>query len=331
MSQVLRATASACSNIAFIKYWGKQDFDLNVPLNDSVSMNLSAAVTTTTVEWDQSLSQDELYLDGERILDSRGVRVSRFLDRIREQWYRMPARVASVNSFPAGTGVASSASGFAALATAAIGAFDEGFPDELEMTRWARRGSGSACRSIQSGFVEWTAGTSDESSLSRQFCPQDHWDLCDLIVMVSRKAKAISSSDGHRLAIAHPFMKARQEVLPARILALKGALATRDFHTFGELVEHEALEVQAIMMSGRPSALYMQPETLQVIHGLRRWREEDGLPAYFTLDAGPNVHVLCEGREAEQVLSRLQDLVPGVEVLVNRPGPGATLHDNHLL
>ena len=176
MSDRMRATAQACSNIAFIKYWGKKNFTENLPLNDSISMTLSGAVTTTTVEWDSELTQDEFYLGGERVLDDRALRISSYLDRIRNEWYRMHARVASMNSFPAGTGIASSASAFAALSTAAISAFGEGLPGEEEMTRWARRGSGSACRSIQAGFVEWVGGNSDATSFSRQLCP----DLCSI-------------------------------------------------------------------------------------------------------------------------------------------------------
>ncbi len=327
----MKATAKACSNIAFIKYWGKLDFEQNVPLNDSVSMTLSEAVTTTTVEWDPELTDDELYLDGERVLDHRLLRVSRYLDRIRDQYYRMGARVASQNSFPAGTGIASSASAFAALSTAALAAFGEGMPDETEMTRWARRGSGSACRSIQAGFVQWTGGTDDASSVSEQLCGPEHWDLRDLVVVVSRKPKVIGSSEGHRIAVRHPFMAARQRNLGARILSLKGALAARDVETFGELVEHEAMEVQAIMMSGRPSALYLQPGTIALIHALRAWREDEGVPVWFTLDAGPNLHVLCEGDVAWEVKERLRRIAPDAEILENRPGPGARTVGEHLL
>ena len=329
MNDTMKATARACSNIAFVKYWGKAIFEGNIPLNDSLSMTLSDAVTTTTVEWDPALKQDEIYLEGERVLDGRALRISRYLDRLRDAWYRMGARVASVNSFPAGTGIASSASGFAALATAAIGAFGEGLPAPQELTRWARRGSGSACRSIQAGFVEWIGGVDDAGSFSRQLCPPEHWDLRDIVVLVSSKEKAISSSDGHRIATRHPFMPARQVELPRRILSIKGALAARDFGTFGELVEHEAMEVQAIMMSGRPSALYLQPGTVGLIHAIRSWRA-DGLPVYFTLDAGPNLHVLCEGAHAAEVARRLQQVAPRAELIHNRPGPGAELVDDQL-
>jgi len=330
VTERMRATASACSNIAFLKYWGKTDFEQNIPLNDSLSMTLSDAITTTTVEWDSELSVDELYLNGERVLDGRLVRVSRYLDRIREQYYRLPARVASVNSFPAGTGIASSASAFAALATASLGAFGEEMPDERELTRWARRGSGSASRSIQGGFVQWHGGRDDESSYSEQLCSEAHWDLRDLVVIVSKAPKAISSSEGHKIASRHPWMAARQESLPERLLAMKGAIARRDFSTFGALVEHEALELHAIMMSGQPSALYLQGETIRLIHALQGWRN-DGLNVWFTLDAGPNLHVLCEGKDARTVRDLLTQAAPTAEILENRAGPGARLHDDHLL
>jgi len=331
MNHEMRGTASACSNIALIKYWGKRDFSDNVPLNDSVSMTLSDAITTTTVIWDGSLSQDEIYLDGERVLDGRGLRISRFLDRIRADYYRMPARVASMNSFPAGTGIASSASGFAALAMAAFAAMDEDMPSDTEMTRWARRGSGSAARSIHGGFVEWTAGKDDATSVARQLAGQDFWDLRDLVVLVSEAPKVISSSEGHKIATRHPFMAARQAQLPARMLATKGAIAARDLTTLGALIELDALEMHGIMMSGEPAALYMQPATMLLLHAIRSWRDEDGVPVYFTLDAGPNVHVLCEGAHVDEVRSRIEALVPTLSILENRAGPGARIHHDHLL
>jgi diphosphomevalonate decarboxylase len=325
----LRATARAGSNIAFIKYWGKTDYTLNLPLNDSISMTLSEAVTTTTVAWDEHLDHDEVYFDGERITDARADRISRHLDRVRTHWYRMGARVATRSSFPYGTGVASSASGFAALSTAAIAAFGEGMPDERELTRWARLGSGSASRSIHGGFVRWRAG-SDEDSCAEQLAGPDHWDLRDLVVLISADPKDIPSSVGHRMAAAHAFMARRQEVLPERLLACSQAIARRDFETFAALVEQEALEVQGIMMSGTPSALYPVGLTVDLIHALRSWRAE-GLPVCFTLDAGPNLHVLCEGSHAAEVEARIAAAVPRLEILHNRPGPGVRLISEHLL
>ena len=153
MSQHI-ATVRACSNIAFIKYWGKKDATVNWPLNDSLSMCLSEASTTTTVEWVPEGGDDEIWFNGERLTDHRAMRISKHLDRLRAHWYPWAARVATRNTFPAGTGIASSASGFAALTAAGVHAFGEWVPDDTELSRWARQGSGSACRSIHAGFVE---------------------------------------------------------------------------------------------------------------------------------------------------------------------------------
>jgi diphosphomevalonate decarboxylase len=204
-------------------------------------------------------------------------------------------------------------------------------PEPRELSRWARRGSGSACRSIHGGFVEWVAGTSDEDSVARPLAPPEHWDLRDLVVLVSRVPKLISSSDGHRIATTHPFMAARQAQLPGRSLAVKGAIARRDFATLAALVEQEALEMHALMISGVPAALYLQPGTIALIHAIREWREADGVPVAFTLDAGPNVHVLCEGKHASEVRDRIEALAPGVPVLENLPGPAVRLTDHHLI
>ena len=329
MSRLI-ATARAGSNIALIKYWGKRDPSINLPLNDSISMTLSDAHTTTTVEWDESLDGDEFYLDGERVCDERATRVSRHLDRIRSAWYRIGARVASKSNFPASTGIASSASAFAALSTAAIAAFGEGLPDSAELSRWARKGSGSACRSIDGGFVHWKSGTCDEDSFAHPLASAEHWDLHDLVVLVTGQPKEIPSTEGHRIAANHPFMATRQAHLPERLISCQAAIAKRDFETLALLVETEALEVQGIMMSGTPSCLYPVGLTMDFLHAIRAWRRA-GIPVCFTLDAGPNVHVLCEADAVETVLDHIRAMAPGTDVLVNRPGDGVSLLGVHLL
>ena len=174
------------------------------------------------------------------------------------------------------------------------------------------------------------AGT-DATSVGTQLAGQDFWDLRDLVVLVSKAPKAISSSEGHKIASRHPFMAARQELLPSRMLATKGAIAARDITTLGALIEQEALEMHGIMMSGEPAALYMQPGTMALLHAIRSWREDDGVPVYFTLDAGPNVHVICEGHTGDEVRERIERLAPGLAILENRAGPGVRVHDEHLL
>lgn len=326
----MRATARAGANVALIKYWGKRDDALNLPLNDSLSMTLSEAMTITTVAYDADLRADEFYLDGERVLDDRARRVSRHLDHIRALYYPMFARVASVNSMPASTGLASSASAFAALTVAAIEAFGEGLPETRVLSALARLGSGSACRSVPGGLVHWHAGTSDEDSYAESIFADDWWDLRDLSVVVSTAPKEISTAQGHQLAAAHPFMEARQRALPRRLAAVHGALTARDFETLGSLVEQESLEMHALMLSSNPPCLYMTPSSLAFVFAVRRWRDE-GLPVYLTLDAGPNPHLLCLGRHEGELLRRIEELAPAATVLCNRPGPAVTCQEEHLL
>lgn len=330
MSDLGRATARAGANIALVKYWGRTDPRLNLPLNDSLSMTLTEACTLTTVAYDEDLRDDEIYLDGERVLDHHASRIRRHMDHIRTHYYRVHARISTLNSMPMGTGLASSASGFAALTAAAIAAFGEGLPDPDELSVWARRASGSACRSVPGGFVRWRAGTSDDDSFAATVFEPDWWDLRDLCVVLSTATKEIPNHQGHAIAAAHPFMAARQRQLPGRIAAVTAAIAARDLETLGPLVEQESLELQALMASASPAVWYMMPRTLAFIQAVRLWREE-GLDAYITLDAGPNPHILCEGHDEAAVLQRIEAAAPGVTVLRNRPGPGVTLVGDHLI
>jgi len=226
--------------------------------------------------------------------------------------------------------MASSASGFAALTVAAVAAFGEGLPDPRTLSVWARRGSGSACRSIHGGFVEWHAAEADEDSYAEVAFEADWWDLRDVAVIVSADAKAISSARGHRIAQAHPFMPTRRELLQQRLPALKAAMLQRDFETFGALVEQESLEMHAVMISSTPSCLYLVPETISFLHAVRRWRE-DGVQVALTLDAGPNPHLICPAEHADEVQRRAEALAPGRTVVHSRPGPGVTLLEEHLV
>jgi len=330
VSDELRATARAGSNVAFLKYWGWRDERLHLPLNDSISMTLTDAVTLTTVAYDPDLRTDEVYIDGERVLDHRATRVSRHLDRIRRHYYSMYARVVSLNTFPQGTGMGSSASGFAALTAAAIGAFGEGLPDERELSIRARRACGSACRSVFGGFVHWNAGQGDDSSFAETVFEPQWWDLRDVSVVVSEEPKEIPNRRGHRLAATHPFMPARQRAMPGRAAAMTAAIAQRDFDTLGSLIEQEALEVQAVMLSSTPPCLYFTPATVEILRAVPRWRE-DRIGVYVTLDAGPNPHLICEAHHERDVVERVESLLGDATVVCSRPGPGVTMIDDHLI
>lgn len=328
------ATAQACANLAFVKYWGKRVATRNLPLNNSISMTLGGARTTTTVRFSTEYDRDEILQSGEPAAASFAARVSAHLDRIRRlAGVTTSARVETHNNFPSGTGFASSASGFAALTLAAAQACGLQLV-ERELSVLARQGSGSACRSIPAGFVEWHTGWDSESSFATQLAPVQHWDLVDVAVLVTQRAKDVSSSAGHLLATHSPFWRARHETLPLRLESVREALLGRDFHRFGREIEAEALEMHAIMLTSaheradgwQSGIFYWTPDTLRLLCAVQEWRRA-GLPVYFTLDAGPTVHLLCQEAGTEELLAAVKAL-PGSDAwqtVLSRPGPGAHL------
>ncbi|GAB4408182.1 MAG: diphosphomevalonate decarboxylase [Anaerolineae bacterium] len=325
----VKATALSCANIAFIKYWGRKDHLLRLPLNSSISMNLDNATTITTVAFDETLRTDEVEIGGSSAPPHAARRVSEHLDRIRAlAGIDARARVASRNSFPMGAGIASSASAFAALTVAACASAGLQL-DERSLTILARQGSGSACRSIPAGFVEWHAGETSEESFAESIAPPEHWDLRDLIAIVQTEHKEVGSSRGHELAEPSPFAAARLAEAERALPVVRAAILARDFTTFGEETEQEAIRMHAVAMTSRPSLLYWSPETVRIMHAVRQWRAE-GLEAYFSIDAGANVHVLCQGKDAPYVEAALHALLDVREVLANRPGPGTHLIEQHL-
>ena len=319
---VLRATATACANIAFIKYWGKRDVELNLPANSSLSMNLDRLTTITTVEFSPDYDDDLFILDGGEERGETRQRTVAHLDRVRAMsGLRARARVVSKNSFPIGAGMASSASGFAALSLAASTAAGlELSPRELSIL--ARFGSGSACRSVPGGFSEWTAGSSSEESFARQIAPPEHWDLRDVVAIVSREKKLVGSTEGHSLAPTSHLYQARVASVTDRLSKARAALLGKDFATLGRLIEEDAVSMHAVMMTSRPPIYYWLPSTVQLIREVQDWRAE-GVEVYFTLDAGPNVHLICQAADQAQVEKRLKDIEDVLEVIVSGPGPGA--------
>jgi diphosphomevalonate decarboxylase len=318
------ATAIAFPNIAFIKYWGNRDHGLRIPSNGSISMNLAGLETRTTVRFDPDLPADMLTLNGSPAPPPALTRVSSMLDRVREMTgLNDHASIQSTNNFPTGAGIASSASAFAALALAASTAAGLDL-DEPALSRLARTGSGSACRSIPGGFVEWRAGASHEDSFAYSFAPAIHWDLVDCVAVVSSVHKATGSTEGHAAADTSPLQPARVLDAERRLDICRRAILDRDFPAFAEIVEQDSHLMHAVMMTGSPALLYWQPATLAVLQAVRLWRAE-GISACCTIDAGPNVHVICTAGDAEFVKTRLQSL-PGVEnVLTAGPGGPARL------
>ena len=305
------ATAQAFPNIAFIKYWGNRDDSLRVPSNGSISMNLGGLDTRTTVVFDLKLSGDELTINGKTIGGAALDRVGQVLDIVRHRAIISTfARVKSDSNFPAGAGIASSASAFAALALAASKAAGLELT-EMELSRLARRGSGSACRSVPGGFVEWTAGSSDSDSYAISIAPPEHWELADCIAIISAEHKATGSTQGNAMAGTSPLQAARVEDAPRRLEICRKAILERDFDALAGIVELDSNLLHAIMMTSQPPLFYWQPTTLTVMNAVSAARSK-GIPICYTIDAGPNVHVITPGAEVEIVVDLLRE-IPGVQ------------------
>lgn len=318
------AVARAHPNIAFIKYWGNRDDLLRLPANGSISMNLKGLETVTRVTFDSALTEDELTIGSQPTTGAARQRVIAHLDRIRQRaGIASRAQVASESNFPIGAGLASSASAFAALTLAGTAAAGLRL-SERELSLLARMGSGSACRSIPAGFVEWHAGADSDSSYPESIAPPEHWDLVDVIAIVSRSHKAVGSTQGHRTASTSPLQAARVQSTPARLDRCRQALQARNFAELAQVVELDSNMLHAVIMTSSPPLLYWEPTSLTIMNAVRTWRG-DGLPVCFSLDAGPNVHCLCPSAHAETVAARLREL-PGVHgVLRADGGPGAQL------
>jgi diphosphomevalonate decarboxylase len=325
----VKSTANAGSNIALIKYWGNRDDELRLPMNGSISMTLDAARTTTTVAFDRAYDEDEVSIDGEVVQGAVRERVSKFLNRVREMADTdLPARVVSRNSFPTGAGMASSASGFAALAAAATSALEMGLSDR-ELSILSRLGSGSACRSIFGGFVEWVAGARHPDSYAFPLASVEHWHLVDVIAVVSAGHKEVGSTEGHPLAGTSPFYAARLAQLQDDLPAIRGAVLNRDFTVLGTIVEREALSMHGVMLTSCPSLLYWNAGTVEVMKAVRRWRRE-GIEAYFTMDAGPNVHVLTLPTFEQAISESLLQLDTVERCITCGPGEGVQYLESHL-
>jgi diphosphomevalonate decarboxylase len=323
-----KSTAIANPNIAFIKYWGKADETLNLPTNPSLSMNLAALTTVTTVECRPGMPQDLVSIDGQPATGQALARVVAHLDRVRAlSGTSDRAWVASRSDFPAGTGLASSSSAFAALSLAATRAAGLHLDAEA-LSRLARLGSGSACRSVPAGFSLW-AGDSDATSFAQQVAPPEHWDLRDVIAIVSRRHKVVGSLDGHTLAPSSPFFAARLASVPGHLTTVQQGLQQRDLAGMGQAIEADALAMHGVMMTSQPPLLYWQPATVAVMHAVRAWRDE-GIEVYFTMDAGPNVHCICEATTVAEIEARLCAIPVVEEVLVSGPGGGVRLVEYHL-
>ena len=318
--------ARAGANFALIKYWGKADARLNVPAVGSISITLDSLFTETSVALDPKLGMDELILNGRR-RDDDLAKISACLDLLRAKaGVTTRAAVTSTNNFPTGAGLASSASGFAALVRAAEAALElELTPRERSIV--ARQGSGSAARSVFGGFVEMHAGSAADGSdsFAEPLLGGDAWPLEVVIAVTAKGEKEVGSRSGMtRSATSSPYYAAWVAGQPADLRVGRDAIRSRDFAALAEIAEHNCLKMHAAALSAQPPLLYWNGATVECVHAIRRLRGS-GVPVFFTIDAGPQVKAVCAPGARGKVEAALRG-VPGVlELLTSRLGPGAEL------
>lgn len=313
-------TARAHTNIALIKYWGKKDMDLIIPQNSSLSLTLDHFYTDTTVKFDETLPRDVFTLNGHLVKNSK---VNHFMDLVRKlAGIQIFAKIDSINHVPSAAGLASSASAFAALAAAASKAAGLDL-SRKDLSRLARRGSGSASRSIYGGFVEWCQGTDDQTSYAVPVEEKLDWPIGMLVGIVNSGQKKISSRVGMQTVVeTSPYYQGWIQSTTADLKSIKKAIQERDFQKVGEITESNALKMHALNLSAQPHFNYFEPMSLAIMQEVERIREEEHIPCYYTLDAGPNVKILCLQADASAIQQILASKFGQITFEFAKPGEG---------
>ena len=324
----MKATVQTHPNIAVIKYWGKRNIQLNLPAVSSLSVTLDTFHTTTTVCTDNDT--DIFFINGVEQRDSSHHKIARFLNTIHPQ--RTKCRVISKNNFPTAAGLASSASAFSALAYATCLAFEK-----KEANHWsrlsvmARLGSGSACRSLWGGWVHWPKGELSDGSDSHgiPIADKNYWDLSVIVAVVDDQKKPISSRDGMlQTQRTSPLYPGWCDSSENDISVAKSAIENKDIHTLGTVMEHSTMKMHATMLSANPSICYLRPKSLEIIELIKTLRLE-GYACYYTMDAGPNVKILCPQEQSVDISNRLQERLPS-QVHILGIGGNARICKTHL-
>ena len=328
----MKATAIANANIALVKYWGKRNSELILPYNSNVSMTCDGLWTKTTAEFSKQHVKHSIAINAEELRkDEKDIMAH--LDRIKDMaGIEGFARVVSESNFPVAAGLASSASGLAALSLAASKAAGLSL-SEKELTVLARLGSGSASRSICEGFAEWYAGKKEEGSDSyaETIASKDHWPEFRMIAcIVSEEKKPTGSRSGMAQTVAtSPYYAGWLESVDEDLKNMRDGIKNKNFTLVGSTAEASALKMHATMMTTRPAIIYWSPATVEIMQNIVKWRE-NGLESYFTIDAGPQVKIMCLEKDVREIESRLKELGIVKKTIVCRPGEGARLTDKHL-
>lgn len=316
-----QATATACANIALVKYWGKSSRGDNLTAVPSLSMTLDGLRTTTRVRFSPELDADRVVVGGELQRGRPHERVAALLDSVRALGRSsLRAEVTSTNDFPTASGLASSASGFAALALAAQGALGLELPS-AEVSRLARRASASAARSVFGGFVELAA----EAESAEPVAPPEHLDAVMIVAATTLGPKAVGSTEGMRLTErTSPYYAAWVDQAPRLFAQGKRALLDRDLEALGVAMEQSTWMMHASMLAASPALLYLRAATLRVIEAVHALRKQ-GTLAFYTMDAGPHVKILTSAAEAHRVQAAVRELAEVERVIPSAAGPAAML------
>ena len=329
-------TAEAPANIALLKYWGKDDASKQWPSNDSISMTLSCCRTRTQACLHEG-EDDVVYLQGQQLSRTarHGTKIFAQINFLRSTGgFTSKLHITTHNTFPLACGIASSASGMAALTLAAIACWTGKHSwSGLAAAGWtrarlaalARQGSGSACRSMWGGLVHWQRGKNPDEQHVYQLEDENYLRLCDIIVTPAVETKAVSSSAGHARAHSSPLFALRLAGMQERQRYLLAALALRDVERLGCLIEQEAMEFLQIMNTCSPPLVYASKETFVFMTWLRQCRQRGDFVAYFTVDAGASVHVLCAASAVETISTTISTAFPHYAVIIDRIGSGPRL------
>lgn len=322
----MKATAIARPNLALIKYWGKMDDALLLPMNSSISMTLDSYFTIVTVEFSDAYDKDIATINGERINEGTMTRLVKHMDRIRKlSGVKYKARGEARLNFPIGAGLASSSSGFAALTLAASKAAGMDL-DKKELSILSRQGSGSSSRSIYGGFVEWLRGSSSEESYSVQIKDEKWWaDLKDIAVVVSTSARKVDTRGGMKIAKdTSPYYSSWLETTDKEIASMYKAINDKDFTSLGRIAERNSLMMHGTAITSTPPLIYWVPETMLIMQEVLKMRE-DGIECYFTLDTGANIHILSLEKDVNRIIDRIEATGVSKSIGVNGTGAGAEI------
>jgi diphosphomevalonate decarboxylase len=330
----MKATAKANVNIALIKYWGKRDEKLILPHNSSLSITLNNYGTTTTVKFDKKYLKDQFILDNKEY--KKGEEYSRVinqLDLVRKiAQINLKAKIVSKNKVETAAGLASSASGAAALAASSAKAAGLK-PTPKEISILARQGSGSATRSIHGGFVQWLKGEKKDGSDSyaKQIENENYWpEFKILAVIVSKNPKKIKSRDGMKQTIITcPYYKAWLDTIEKDLTEIKEAIENKNFKKMGEIAEHNCLKMHSLMLTTKPSLIYWDPKTIEIMHKIQELREND-IYSYFTIDAGPQIKILCLEKNINIIKKEIAKIDGIKKIIELKLGKGIQYFDKHL-